>query len=80
MVIFGGHVITGLVLSVMTMVWLQVLKFPQSSCDFQVLVMVYACGHDPATVASVKVIVGVASQLSVDVGLPVLAGNVLVLH
>ena len=42
--------------------------------------MVYFCGHDPATVASVKVIVGVASQLSTVAGLPVLAGSVLVVH
>jgi hypothetical protein len=59
---------------------LQVLKLPQSSVDFHALVMVYFCGHDPATVASVKVIVGVTSQLSLEDGDPVLAGSVLAVH
>jgi hypothetical protein len=59
------------------MTWLQVLKFPQSSVDFHVRVMVYSCGQAPAIVASVYVTVGVASQLSEEEGFPVLAGNVL---
>ena len=39
--------------------------------------MVYAWGHPPATVTSVKEMVGERSQLSDEVGFPVLAGNVL---
>jgi hypothetical protein len=37
-------------------------------------------GQDPAIVTSLKVIAGVASQLSVAVALPVFAGNVLEEH
>src|SRR4030095_1120572 len=37
-------------------------------------------GHDPPTVTSLKVIKGVASQLSVAVALPVLGGKVLAVH
>jgi len=39
--------------------------------------MVLSCGHAPPTVTSLEVIVGVPSQLSVAVAVPVLAGNVL---
>ena len=77
MVIFAGHVMAGARLSSITITWLQVEKLPQSSCDFQVRVMVYSCGQAPAVVTSVNVIVNDASQLSFDVGDPVLAGNVL---
>jgi len=49
----------GATLSTTVMSWLQVFIFPQPSVDFQVLVMVYACGHEPVTMASVEVIVGV---------------------
>src|SRR5678816_4662153 len=80
MVILAGQVTTGPRLSVTEMLWLQVLKFPQSSVDFHDLVMVYFCGHVPATDTSVKVIVGVTSQLSLEVGDPVLAGSVLASH
>jgi len=45
--------------------------------DFQVRVSVYVCGQGPAVVTSVKVMMGAPSQLSVEVGLPVFAGNVL---
>jgi hypothetical protein len=79
-VTLAGQFITGPTLSVTLMTWLQVLKLPQSSCDFQVRVIVYFCGQVPATVASVNVMVGVASQLSLEVGEPVLAGNVLAVH
>ena len=37
----------------------------------------FACGHAPFVVTSVKVTVGVASQSSVPVAVPVLAGAVL---
>ena len=39
MVTLAGQVSTGDVLSVMTMVWLHVLKLPQSSVAFHVLVI-----------------------------------------
>ena len=42
--------------------------------------MVNACGQAPAVIKSVDVIAGVASQLSVDVALPVFAGAVLAVH
>jgi len=58
----------------------QLLELPQSSIAVNVLVMVNSCGHAPATVASEKPIVGVPSQLSVAVALPVVAVAVLVLH
>ena len=46
----------------------------------QVLVIVLSCGHAPLTVTSLDVMVGVESQLSVAVAVPVLAGNVLAVH
>ena len=80
-VTFPGHVIIGAVLSSTTIVWLQVFMFPQSSVAFHVRVMVYSCGQvGEAIVASVKLKVGIASQLSVAVALPVLAGKVLAVH
>lgn len=79
-VILAGQVIAGATLSVTVISWLQVEKFPQSSVDFQVLVIVSFCGHEPATVTSVNVMVRDASQLSEEVGLPVLAGSVLAVH
>ena len=42
--------------------------------------MVLSCGQLAPTVTSVKVIAGVASQLSEAVALPVLAGKVLAVH
>lgn len=71
---------TGAVLSSTKMVWMQVALFPQSSVAVQVRVMVLSCGQDPATVTSLKVNVKTASQLSVPVAVPVLAGNVLSEH
>jgi hypothetical protein len=76
-VILGGQVNTGPRLSSTKMVCTQELELPQSSAAFQVLVMVYSCGHAPAAVTSAEVIVGVASQLSVAVAVPVFAGKVL---
>ena len=70
----------GAVLSIITMVCTQVAELPQSSAAFQVRVMVLACGHVPPTVKSLKVIVGVPSQLSVAVAIPVVAGAVLEEH
>jgi hypothetical protein len=80
-VIFGGQVITGGVLSSTKMVCVQLLELPQSSIARQVLVIVYSCGHAPPTVTSVEVIVGVESQLSVAVAVPfVPPGAVLAEH
>ena len=56
------------------------LELPQSSVAIQVRVMVLSCGHAPPTDTSLDVMVGVASQLSVAVALPVVAGNVLAVH
>jgi hypothetical protein len=76
-----GQVIIGAVLSSTTIVWLHVFILPQSSVAFQVLVIVYSCGHvGEATVTSVYVIVGIASQLSVAIAKPVVPGNVLDVH
>ena len=72
--------IAGAVLSITTIDCTQVAEFPQSSTAFQVRVMVLACGHDPPTVKSLKVTVGVPSQLSVAVAIPVVAGAVLEEH
>src|SRR5262245_52614704 len=79
-VIFGGQLIIGGVLSSTKIVCAQVLVLPQSSAATHVRVIVRSCGHEPATVTSLNVNVAVASQLSVAVGLPVLAGAVLALH
>ena len=70
----------GGVLSSTKMVCVQVLELPQSSMAVKVLVMVRSCGHAPATVTSSNPMVGVPSQLSVAVALPVTPVAVLVLH
>jgi hypothetical protein len=70
MVTLAGQVITGGVLSSTKMICVQVLELPQSSVALHVLVMVYSCGQAPPTVTSVEVMVGVASQLSVAVAVP----------
>jgi hypothetical protein len=57
-----------------------VLEFPQSSVALHVLVIRDSCGHPAPEVTSEKVIVGVASQLSVAVAKPVLAGAELALQ
>jgi len=72
-----GHVIVGAWLSSTTMVCVQVFVLPQSSVASHVRVIVLSCGHAPAVVTSEKVMVAEASQLSVAVAVPVLAGNVL---
>jgi len=80
-VMFAGQkVITGGRLSSMVINWLHVLELPQSSVAVQVRVMVYSWGHMPPAVTSANVIVGVPSQLSVAVAVPVLAGAVLAVH
>ena len=81
MVMFAGHVMDGARLSSTKMVCRQLLELPQSSVALHVRLMVYSCGHPPATVTSVEVIVGVTSQLSVAVAVPfVPPGAVLAVH
>ena len=76
-VTLAGQVIDGAALSSTRIVCTHVLIFPQSSVAVHVRLIVYSCAQAPATVTSEDVIVGVASQLSVAVADPVLAGNVL---
>ena len=71
---------TGGVLSSTNMICVQELELPQSSIAVNVLVMVFSCGHIPPTVTSEKPIVGVPSQLSVAVALPVFDVAVLAVH
>jgi len=80
MVTFAGQVIAGARLSSTKMIWLQVLELPQSSVACQVRVMVNSWGHIPGKEISLNVNVTDASHRSVAVGIPVAAGNVLVLH
>ena len=76
----AGQVICGAMVSSTVIVCVHELLFPQSSVALHVLVIIYSWGHPPPTVTSEEVIVGVASQLSVAVAVPVLAGNVLAEH
>ena len=62
-----GHVITGGVLSITTIVLLHVAVLPQSSVAVHVLVVLYAPGQAPATVTSANVTVTEGSQASVAV-------------
>ena len=71
--------ITGKVLSITVMIWLQVLVLPEASVARQVRVIVPVPLHPPNEFTSVEVIVDV-EQTSVAVAVPVAAGNVLVLH
>jgi hypothetical protein len=64
----GKAEITGQTLSVTEMVCEAWELFPQSSVAVQVRVVLYSCGHDPGVVTSLNVNEGVASQLSVAVG------------
>jgi hypothetical protein len=73
-------VIDGTMLSSTVMVCKQVLVLPQSSVALQVRAIVDSCGHDPGVTTSLKVTVGVPSQLSLAVALPVLPGAVLAVH
>ena len=52
-VMLPGHVISGAVESSTKIVCTQLLELPQSSVARHVRVIVYSCGHPPATVASV---------------------------
>jgi hypothetical protein len=78
---FGGQeIMTGGVLSSTNMDCVQEAEFPQSSKARHVRVIVNSWGHAPAAVTSLEDIVGVVSQLSVAVAVPVAPGAVLVLH
>jgi len=76
MVTLAGQLIVGATLSVTTTVCTQVLELPHPSEAIHVRVIVISNGHVPPTVTSLKVIVGVAAQLSVAVADPVAGGNV----
>ena len=76
----AGHVMTGGVLSSTIIVCVHVLLLPQSSVAVHVLTIVPSCGQEPPMILSDEVIVGVASQLSVAVAVPVFTGNVLAVH
>ncbi len=78
MVTLIGHVITGGTLSVRVIICVQQAELPLSSVAFQVRLILYPNPQSlDATVTSVCVMVGVASQKSVAVAVPVLAGSVL---
>lgn len=66
----------GAALSSTTITCIQVLELLQSSVARHVRVITRSCGQAPATVTSAKVIVGVASQLSVADAVPVAGGKV----
>ena len=76
-VTFAGQVMPGAALSSSDITCRQVAELPQSSVAIHVRLMVNSCAHAPATVTSLEVIVGVASQLSEAVAVPVFAGKVL---
>jgi hypothetical protein len=73
-VTLGGQLILGGVLSLIVINCVQLLELPQSSVANQVRVTAVIWGHPPAATLSVKVMVGVPSQLSVAVAVPVFAG------
>ena len=52
-------------------------KLPQASVALQTRLIVRSCGHVPATLVCVNVIVTFGSQLSIPVAVPVVAGRVL---
>ena len=60
--------IVGGMISCTTIVRLQVALLPQSSVAVHVLVVLYVPAHDPVAVTSENVILTVASQASVAVG------------
>jgi hypothetical protein len=79
MVTSGGHVIDGESVSCIVINCVHELEFPQSSIAVNVLVMTI-CGQSVPLTSSENPIVGVASQLSVAVALPVTAVVVVELH
>jgi hypothetical protein len=71
-----GQPIVGGITSSKVIVWVHVVEFPQLSIAVHVRVMPELPVHPPGVVASEYVIVGVRSQLSVAVAVPVFAGSV----
>ena len=72
---------TGATLSSTTIVCVHAVELPQSSLAVHVLVIVYSCGQAPPTVTSDEVMVGVPSQASVAVAVPLAPpGAVLAVH
>ena len=51
-------------------------RFKHASVATHLLVIIYSCGQLPATVTSLELTVGIGSQLSVAVAIPVKAGAV----
>ena len=79
-VTFAGQVMSGAVVSIMVMVWVQLLLLPQSSVAVQVRVMLDAPAQLPAAMLSDKAMTGVLVQLSVAVAEPVSAAAVEASH
>ena len=73
MVTSAGQVICGGVVSSMVMVCTQSELLPQASVAVQVRVMTLSSGQVPGALTSDSVIVGLGSQLSVAVAVPVFA-------
>jgi hypothetical protein len=71
-----GQPIVGGITSSRVIVWVQDVEFPQLSTAVHVRVMPELPVHPPGVVASEYVIVGVRSQLSAAVAVPVFAGRV----
>src|SRR6187549_3800644 len=67
-VVCATHVIVGGVISCTMIVPLHVAILPQSSVAVHIRVVLYVPTHEPGVVASIKVMVTVASQASVAVG------------
>ena len=79
-VTFAGQVMSGAVVSIMVMVWVQLLLLPQLSVAVQVRVMLDAPAQLPAAMLSDKAMTGVLVQLSVALAVPVSAAAVEASH
>lgn len=77
---FGGHTITGGVLSFVVMVWTQEEVFPHASVAVQVRVMIGSTEHGPDIVTSAKAMFATVPQASVAVACPVVDGPVFEPH
>jgi hypothetical protein len=79
MVISGGHVMAGGVLSSTNINCVQTDVFVHASVAVHNLIMMNSWGQPPATVTSLKATVGI-EQLSVADAVPVKGGSVLSVH
>ena len=80
-VTLAGHVNIGGVLSSIVINCVPKLEFPHTSVAVHVRVMVYSCGQDGEdVVTSLYDVDGEASQMSLTVSIPVLAGKVSSVH